>query len=354
MEEGKGFSFKFISEVSLSRSLSRGSHLENFVLSPEGKRAAWRQANTIQLCSIAHSVCIPRTLLKGDILDTDVVCLRFSADNIVLLICIQDGKNEPRFYEWDDEKKIMSSFTCKSPLLTVDCFCLSSDKKKFIFCGEYEIEIWEYNHCPIRLLARSGIAEKCFVKFSYCTVSLDNELLVCCTSNIIIVFCLCAPDVCSSRQILRGHIGRIEFCKFLRVNRYLISYGVDGMVFLWDLIEAKAAGFMRIAQGQENIVSMAVSPEGQRLVCFTSSGHVYLIRLWNLKCAMPSKLLRESMKGKAGVADTTLELAGEIASQCKPISYLDNYKMTGLSSFEEDERFCLTSEDFLSSDNESD
>ena len=195
-------------------------------------------------------------------------------------------------------------------------------------CGEYDTEIFEYNKGPIRLLARGGIAQKCSVRFSYCAVSLDNELLVCCISNIIIVFRLCAPDVFSSKQILRGHIGRIEFCKLLRVNRYLISYGVDGMVFLWDLIEAKAVGFARIAQGQENIVSMAVSPEEERLVCFTSSGRVYLIRLWNLECAIPSKLLRESMKGKAGVT-TNLELAGEIAPQCKPISYLDDLLSSG-------------------------
>ena len=337
MDEEKGLSFKFISESSLPGSLSQLSHVENWVFSPDGKRAACRQGNKIQLYSTLHSIETLCILLEGDFLDTDLVCLTFSANNILLLICIQDGKNEPRYYEWDVETKIMSPF--KLPWLTAECCCLSSDKTKFISCGECEIKIWEYNKGPIRLLARGGITQKYSVRFSFCAVSLDNELLVCCIANIIIVFCLCAPDVFSSKKILRGHIGRIEVCKFVRVNRYLISYGVDGMVFLWDLIEAKAVEFFRIAEGQENIVSMAVSPEEERVVCFTSSGRVYVIRLWNLECALSSKLVRESMKGKTDVTDTCLQLAGEIASKCELISSVDGY--------EEDERFCLTPEDFL-------
>ena len=352
MDKEKSVSFKFISESSLPGSLSELSHIENWAFSPNGKRAACRQGNKIQLYITAHSIETPCTLLEGDFLNTDLVCLTFSADNILLLICIQDGKNEPRFYEWDVKRKVMSSF--KSPLLTVDCFCLSSDKTKFILCGEYEVEIWKYNKGPICLLARGGVAQKFSVRFSYCTVSLDNELLVCCITNVIIVFRLCASDLFSSRQILRGHIGRIEFCKFLRVNRYLISCGVDGMVFLWDLIEAKAVGFAQIAQGQENIISMAVSPEEERLVCFTSSDRVCVIRLWNLKSALSSNSVRESMKGKADVTDTSLQLAGEISSNPKPISSVDGYKITDFSIYEDDERFTLTVEDFVSSGEESD
>ena len=126
------------------------------------------------------------------------------------------------------------------------------------------------------------------------------------------------------------------------------------MVFLWDLIEAKAVGFAQIAQGQENIVSMAVSPEEERLVCFTSSGRVCVIRLWNLDSALSSNLVRESMKGKADVTDNSLQLAGEIASKPKPISSVDDYKITDFSIYEDDERFTLTVEDFVSSGDESD
>ena len=352
MDEEKGLSFKFISESSLPGSLSQLSHLENWVFSPNGKRAACRQGNKIQLYSTVHSIKTLCTLLEGDFLDTDLVCLTFSANNVLLLICIQDGKSEPCFYEWDIEKKIMSPF--KLSCSTAECCCLSSDKTRFILCGECDIEIWEYNEGPIHLLARGGIAKKSSVRFSYCAVSLDNELLVCCISNVIIVLHLSASDVFSSKQIFQGHIGRIEFCKFLRVNRYLISCGVDGMVFLWDLIEAKAVGFARIAQGQENIVSMAVSPEEERVVWFTSSGRVYMIRLWNLECALSLKLVRESMKGETDVSASSLQLAGEIASKCKPISSVDNNKITNFSNSEEDERFYLTPEDFLTSGSESD
>ena len=193
MDEEKSVSFKFISESSLPGSLSQLSHIENWAFSPNGKRAACRLGNKIKLYSAAHSIKTLCILLEGDFLNTDLVCLKFSADNILLFICIQDGKNEPRFYEWDVEKKVMSSF--KSPLLTVDCFCLSSDKTKFILCGEYEVEIWKYNKGPICLLARGGVAQTFTVRFSYCTVSLDNELLVCCITKLIIVFRLCASDL---------------------------------------------------------------------------------------------------------------------------------------------------------------
>ena len=64
---------------------------------------------------------------------------------------------------------------------------------------------------------------------------------------------------------------------------------------------------------------------------------------------MLSTLLRESMKGKA-----SLPLAGEIASQPKPMSSVDGYKITDFSIYEDDERFNLTVEDFVSSGDESD
>ena len=40
------------------------------------------------------------------------------------------------------------------------------------------------------------------------------------------------------------------------------------MVFLWNITESKAIGFMRIVHGREKIVSMAVSPEDDRAVFF--------------------------------------------------------------------------------------
>jgi len=84
------------------------------------------------------------------------------------------------------------------------------------------------------------------------------------------------------------------------------------MVFLWDLNKTKAVGFARLAQGQENIVSMAVSPEEDKAVCFTSCSRVFVVKLCNLECALSSSLAQ--MKCKVTTAKTSQQLAGEITS----------------------------------------
>ena len=82
------------------------------------------------------------------------------------------------------------------------------------------------------------------------------------------------------------------------MNRYLITYAIDGMVFLWDVTESKAIGFVRIVQGQEKIASMAVSPEEDRVVCFLSSNRVCVIHLYKLESAMCNKFSMELTKSK--------------------------------------------------------
>lgn len=152
------------------------------------------------------------------------------------------------------------------------------------------------------------------VEFAQCTVSLDNQLLVCCIANRILIYNLLAPNVNSSKQVLRGHLGGIEFCRFLKANRYLISYGVDGMVFLWEISELKAVALVRITQGNEKIVAMAVSPEEDIAVCFTSSDRVYMIRLCGLGAAPSSKPFTSPSEGKLETAETSLRIPREIAS----------------------------------------
>jgi len=265
--------------------------LQTCLISSDGKLVAYQQGNKIMLHRFAHFRVDPWILLAKDSAFT--VVFTFSADSTLLIFCIQDGINKPHFYAWDVQKVKEISDPFKFPgLLTVECCCLSSDKRKLILCGKYEIEIWEYDKHPCRLLARTGV-ERFYtdVKISQCTVSSDSELLVCCVANIIILYNIRVPDIHSSKRILRGHLGRIEFCKFLKVNRFLISYGIDGMVFLWDLDKTKAVGYARLAQGQENIVSMAVSPEEDKAVCFTSCSRVFVIKLCNLECALSSKFL---------------------------------------------------------------
>ena len=293
--------------------------LQNCVFSPNGKLIACQRGNQTELHgSVSESGHESRTIFQQDTAFT--VLFSFSADSTSLLFCVQGNINNPHFYVWDVQNKIMSASFRAPALLTVECFCLSADKRKLILCRDYEIEIWEYDKIPCRSLARSGV-ERHYksVKFRKCTVSLDNELLICCIANIIILFSLRAPDIYSSKRILRGHLGKIEFCQILRVNRYLISYGIDGVLFLWDLIETKAIGFARLTQGMENIASLAVSPEEDRVVCFTSSGRICEIKLCQLEGDLCTKFLTEEAKDKVASIDPKLQLAEEIATTSKSV-----------------------------------
>ena len=195
-------------------------------------------------------------------------------------------------------------------------------------CSEYEIvEIWEYAEHNCRCLTRFAVGKPYNnVKFSQCTVSLDNQFLVCCIADVILVYNLHSSCISSSKQVLRGHLGRIEFCQFLKVNRFLISYGVDGMVFLWDLTESKAVGFAKVTQGQESILTMAVSPEEDRAVCFTSSGRVCVIKLCELGSAMPLKTLTAPVKDEVETTKTNLQPREQIPSafQILPSSVEDD------------------------------
>ena len=323
----------FLSDCSLVD--SRHLVLQNCVFSPNGKLIASQRGNQIDLHSlVAESGHESPRIFQQD--NAFMVLFSFSADSTLLLFCIQGNINNPHFYVWDVKNKIMVASFRSPGLLTVECFCLSADKRKLILCGDYEIEIWEYGKQPRRLLARTGV-ERSYrsVKFSKCAVSLDNELLICCIANVIILFSLRAPDVHSSKRVLRGHLGKIEFCKILRVNRYLISYGVDGMVFLWDLIETKAIGFARITQGNENIVCMAVSPEEDRAVCFTSSDRICEIKLCKLEGDLSSTFMTVEAKDKVAAIDPRLQLAEEIATSKIPIPSTEDDEFSSSGSAED-------------------
>ena len=83
--------------------------------------------------------------------------------------------------------------------------------------------------------------------------------------------------------MLHGHSGRVEYCRFLKRDSYLISYGVDNIVFLFDLSEWKIVSYVRVAYENEHIISMAVSPNEDKAVCLTSSGRLNLIKLSGLQ-----------------------------------------------------------------------
>ena len=313
-DETKGIAV--VSASPLTETCPHMNYGKNKVLSSDGKQIAFRQETKVKIHSFAE--CNTKEFLHTTVFETatkcdfEVVCSTFSADSTLLLFCIQDSKSSPRFFVWDVQQKVME--VCfKSPgLLNIECCCFSSDKRHVILCGDYEIEIWEYAKGTCQRLGVERPYNS--VKFSQCTVSLDNQLLVCCIANRILIYSLLVPDVNSSKRVLRGHLGRIEFCQFLKVNRYLISYGVDGMVFLWDLSEWKAVAFARVTQGQERIVSMAVSPKDDKAVCFTTSNRVCVIKLRELGSALSMKPLTATAKGKLETPETSLPLLDQIPS----------------------------------------
>ncbi|CAH3184599.1 unnamed protein product, partial [Porites evermanni] len=275
LDHNLGFSFERFSESSSAGSRSQVIKIQNCVFSIDGKLLAFQQHTQIKQCLVEDfekSQCI---VFEADLSVTDL-CLTFSLDGVFLLFSIRDNCSGQHFYVWHVQEKVLSKSFSSPCLLSIDSFCLSSDNRNLILCGdEYEIEIWEFSLYPLHLLKRICV-ERSFnpVKFSHCAVSQDTELLVCCLANVIFVYSLQVADIHSSKRVLRGHVGKIEFCKFLKRNRYLISYAVDGMVFLWDISESKAIGFARIAKGREKIICMAVSPDEDRAVCFISPSRV--------------------------------------------------------------------------------
>ena len=322
---------------------------KKYVFSPDGTHIALLQQNKIMLHCVADSNQLPCTVFETEcgIMDARLI---FSADSSLLFVCIQDDFKGPLFYVWDVQRKSMSE-SFKSPgTLTVDCFCLSPDLNNLILCGGcYEIEIWDFKKHP-RCLLKKVEVEGFYnsVKFSQCNVSLDNELLVCCIGNLIFVYNLplSHSKIHSSRRILRGHVGKIEFCRFLKVNRYLITYAIDGMVFLWDVTESKAIGFVRIAQGQEEVTSMAVSPVEDRIVCFLSSNRVCVIHLCKLESAVCTKLSTVLTKSKEKATGSRIHLAERIPlTSNTPTSSADDNKSEASSSSDSEERF-LTDDDF--------
>ncbi|XP_068711955.1 uncharacterized protein [Montipora foliosa] len=257
----------------------RKQMLDKFVLSPDGKLVAIHRGNKIEFLRVFDDKNVFTVYEQQS---SFTAALTFSDDSKLLLFCVQDGVNDPHLHEWVVELGIFLSF--KLPL-KVECCCLSSDKARLILCGDNEVEIWEYKNSPCRLLANSGVSSPYSTsKFSQCTLSVENNLLACCIENIVVLFSVWDhAKTFSFRAILRGHLARIVFCKFLKVNRFLITYDINGLVFLWDLARMKAVTFAKITQDQGSIVCLLISPEEDTAVCLLSSSRVCVIKLCKLE-----------------------------------------------------------------------
>ena len=336
-----GFPFESFSESSSAGARWQVTKIQNCVFSIEGKLLAFQQHTQIKQCLVEEFEKSQCTVFEADFSFTDLH-LTFSLDGVFLLFSIRDNFRDQHFYVWNVQEKVLSKSFSSPFLLSIDSLCLSSDNRNLILCGgEYEIEIWEFSLYPRRLLKRICV-ERPFnpVKFSSCAVSQDTELVVCYLANVIFVHSLQVADIHSSKRVLRGHLGKIEFCKFLKRNRYLISYAVDGMVFLWDISEFKAIGFARIAKGREKILCMAVSPDEDRAVCFISPSRACVLNFCNLKCALPVDFFTTPRKGGISTAETSLLPVRQISSTTNIQASLPDLE----------ERFLLTQDDFLDSD----
>lgn len=77
---------------------------------------------------------------------------------------------------------------------------------------------------------------------------------------------------------LGGHVKHITGLAFLPDSKTLVSCGVDGQIFIWDVVKGKQ---LRKFEGHKGgAYSVAISPDGKLLA---SAGADKLIRLWDTK-----------------------------------------------------------------------
>ena len=267
----------------ISQSLhdTSGLQVKNCALSPNGQLVAIHQGSKLMLYTFTDFSLVETRTVFTEEFGYTISSLSFSGDSASLLYCFRVWQSFTRGDVWDVVGKLVSSSLKSQALVVVECCCISSGKQEIMLCSRYQIEIWEYSERSCHLLTTLHIEKMDpSVCISQCIVSSDDQLLVCCIANTILVYRRNALDINSSKRVLLGHLGKIEFCRFLKENRYLISYGIDGMVFLWDIIEFKAVGFARIPL---DTVCMAVSPDEEKAVCYSSTDLICVVKLCELK-----------------------------------------------------------------------
>ena len=292
----------------------REAHMKNCAFSRNGEFLATHQGSKILL--FKYDEFSIYTVYEGED-DYTVSCLTFSADSTLLLFCMKRCNNTSSFSVWDVQNKVVLSSKLLY-LLAVDCCCFSSDNMKVIICEQVNIQIWEYagNSCRrLKALEPPGLFTG-FDKFTHCSVSSNNQMLACCIRDKILLYPFNPPRQQDVLEIPHGHLGRVEFCQFLKGTRYLISYGVDGTVFLCDINEWKAVAYVRVTQGSESILSMAVSPEEDEVVCLTSLDRFCIIQLCGLKCAKLSSFPLLNMNASERV--TPVESRGQQRERTVP------------------------------------
>ena len=262
--------------------------IENWALSRQGNSVAISQKACIFLFCDYNLHC---TVFKeSEDSGCQVSCLIFSHDSKLLLYCVERRNSQAEVCLWDVLQKKPSFCFLASKLEFINCCCFSADDSMAILCGDLRVEIWEDVLCSRQCLKTVIEMDEIWPyraddRFHCCSVSWKNELLACCIADDVVLCSLCSPAKASFRRLPQAHLGQIQFCQFLREARYLISYGIDGRVFLWHLYEGKAAAFARVTERDESIKGMSVSSMEDEVVCLTSLGRVITIKLHGLKSA---------------------------------------------------------------------
>ena len=271
-----------------------GCVLENCALSRQGNSIAVSLKDSIFLFDNHAFHCT--VFEESEDIGCQVSCLIFSHDSTLLLYCVERRNSKAEVCLWNVDQNKLSSCFFASALVSINCCCLSPDNSMVILCGELRVEIWENvlrcsRQCMVKDLMELYPSNE---KFHYCSVSSGNERLACCIVDDILLYSLDSPAEEFFWRLPPAHLGQIQFCQFLRETHYLISYGIDGTVFLWELIQrkAKAKAYARVTEREESITGMSVSSMEDEVVCLTSLGRVITIKLLGLKSAtIPSQEL---------------------------------------------------------------
>ena len=263
-----------------------GFVVENCALSRRGNLIAISQKASIFLSRDRNFDCT--VFEESADIGCQVSCLIFSHDSTLLLYCVERRNSKAEVCFWNVSQKKLSCCFLASQIVSINCCCFSPDNSMIILCGEMRVEIWEDFQCSRQRLKMEKeliLLYQSNEKFHYCSVSSGNEVLVCCIANDVLLCSLCSPAKESFCRLLHPHLGQIQFCQFLRKTRYLISYGIDGVVFLLDLYEGKAVAFAGVAEREGIIEGMSVSSMEDEVVCLTCRGRVIMIKLHGLKSA---------------------------------------------------------------------
>ncbi|XP_015780920.1 PREDICTED: uncharacterized protein LOC107358863 isoform X2 [Acropora digitifera] len=258
--------------------------IENCALSRQGNSIAISQKACIFLfcdCKFHWPV-----FKESEDIGCQVSCLMFSHDGTLLLYCVERRDSKAEVCLWNVDQKKLSSCFFSSTLMSINCCCFSPDNSMVILCGELRVEIWEEDLCSyqcLKIFKELTRLYPIYERFHYCSVSSGNKVLACCIMNDVLLYSLSSRGEESFYcRLPPAHLGQIRFCQLFRGTSYLISYGIDGAVFLWDLVEKKAVAYVRVAEREESIKGMSVSSTEDEVVCLTSLGRVITIELHGL------------------------------------------------------------------------